>query len=161
MAVLLSWNPAIVHAQSEFAAALSGANEVPPVGTIAFGSASFDVNLSANVLGIDYELTVHNITDAFMGHIHCGMAGENGPVMVWLAGTPPAPPGAGYDLNGVWVRAKVKESAIVPGSTCGNTLVDLLVAMINGRTYVNVHTRANGGGEIRGQIQLVAGFTVP
>jgi hypothetical protein len=157
----LAGNPIPAFAQSEFSARLSGANEVPAVNTIGFGSATFDVNLSANVVGINFELTGVNVTDAFMAHIHCGAVGQNGPVMVFLAGTPPAPPTAGYDLNGSWVRAKVKESSIIQGTPCGNTLLDLIIAMVNGQTYVNIHTRANPGGEVRGQIQMVAPFTVP
>ena len=147
-------------AQSEFSATLSGANELPaPIAGIGFGSAIFDVNVSGSVLGIDYELNVVNVTDAFMGHIHCGMAQENGPVMAWLGGQAPAP--TGWDLNGLWVKAKLTERSIVRGTPCGDTLADLIIAMATGRAYVNVHTRANTGGEIRGQIQFVGPFTIP
>jgi len=149
-----------VYAQSEFSARLSGANEVPAVATLGFGSATLDFNASAGVLGINFELIGVNLTDAFMAHIHCGMAGQNGPIIVWLAGAPSSPPTAGYDLNGSWVRAKVKETSIIP-SNCGTTLTDLIVAMVNGNTYVNIHTRANPGGEVRGQIQIVAPITLP
>jgi hypothetical protein len=149
-------------AQSEFSATLNGANERPtPVASAGFGSATFDVNVSGNVVGISYELNVSNVTDAFVAHIHCGTAEESGPLLVFLAGSPSSPPGAGYDLNGLWVKAKFTERAIIPGTSCGNTFGDLLTAMITGRTYVNVHTRANTGGEIRGQINLVAPLSVP
>jgi hypothetical protein len=148
-------------AQSEFSATLSGSSEIPPVAGIGFGSATFDVNISGGVLGMDYELRGVNVGDAFMAHIHCGSATENGPVVLFLAGTPGGPPTSGYDLNGTWVRAKVKESSIIAGSPCGATLVELLTAMAQGRTYVNIHTRDNPGGEVRGQIQLVAPFTIP
>ena len=40
----------VLSAQSEFAAALLGAEEVPPVVTTAFGSSSFDVNFSESSL---------------------------------------------------------------------------------------------------------------
>lgn len=66
-----------------------------------------------------------------------------------------------YDVNGVWVKPKVTEKSIVRGTPCGDTLTDLIIAMINGKTYANIHTWANAGGEIRGQIQLVAPFTIP
>jgi hypothetical protein len=158
VAVLIS-SPPTALAQSEFAANLSGDNEVPPVPTTAFGNATFDVNFAAGVLGISYELSVVNMKGAFMGHIHCGAAGVNGPIVAWLAGQPAAP--AGYELNGVWVRARMTAENFIAGSPCGNTFVDLIVAMANGQTYVNVHTRTNTGGEIRGQIVPVAPFTVP
>jgi hypothetical protein len=35
----------------------------------------------------------------------------------------------------------------------GKTLDDLLEQMRAGNTYVNVHTKAHPGGEIRGQIE--------
>src|SRR5262249_16604820 len=111
-AAALAGNPVPAFAQTEFLAALSGANEVPGVNSPGFGSATLDVNVSGNVLGISFELIGVNLTDAFQGHIHCGDAGVNGPVVVWLAGTPAAPATAGWDLNGTWVRAKVKESSI-------------------------------------------------
>ena len=153
------------YAQSEFRASLSGANEVPAVSTIAFGLATFDVNFARSVLSIDFKLNVFNLGDAFMGHIHCAAPGVNGPIVAWLAGTPSAPPNAAYELNGQWVSARMTASAVVPGVNCNgniiNTLTDLITLMANGNAYVNVHSRTNPGGEIRGQITVVAPFTVP
>lgn len=147
-------------AQSEFAAQLSGAQEVPPVVTGAFGSAAFDVNISASVPGINFELVAFNLPSAFMAHIHCGPRGANGPIVVWLAGDLART--GGQDVNGKWVGdAKFTEANIIPGTGCGDTLAGLLAAMGAGRTYVNVHTVGNAGGEIRGQIGVVAPFTVP
>ena len=158
--LVLLGSAASVSAQSEMAATLSGNNEVPMVNTIGFGSTTFDVNVSGGVIGVNYELVVNNVTDAFMAHIHCGMPGENGPVMAFLAG--PTPGTGAQDLNGVWVRAKLTEKSITSTTTaCGVTLFDMITAMASGRMYVNVHTRANAGGEIRGQISLVAPFTIP
>jgi CHRD domain len=34
----------------------------------------------------------------------------------------------------------------------GKTISDLIAAMKNGSTYVNVHTEQNPGGEVRGQL---------
>ena len=160
VAVLLG-NITTAAAQTEFRAILSGANEVPAVTSSGFGMATLDVNFSRSVLGIDFKLSVFNITEAFMAHIHCGPAGQNGPVVAWLAGTPASPPNAGYDLNGTWASAKLTASGIVQGTGCGNTFTELLGAMASGQTYVNVHTRSRPDGEIRGQIMAVAPFTVP
>ena len=150
----------VATAQSEFTATLTGASQVPAVTTSAFGTATFDLNLSASELGVNFELTAINTPRAFMAHIHCGGVGENGPVVVWLAGNHDG--SGGHDINGSWIGdAKFTDANIVSGSACGDTLADLIDAMIAGRTYVNVHTEGNPGGEIRGQIVPVAPFTVP
>ena len=154
----------VALAQSEFFAILTGPSEVPPVATVAFGTATFDVNLSASVVGVNFELAAFNTPEAFMAHIHCAPAGQNGPVVVWLAGDLGlvGAPTAGHDIDGTWVgNAKFKEGNVIPGTPCGNTLLDLLIAMVNGQTYVNIHTVGNPGGEIRGQIVQVAPVTVP
>ena len=165
VAVMLFGGASAAQAQSEFRASLSGANEVPAVATIAFGLATFDVNFARSVLGIDFKLNVFNLGDAFMGHIHCAAVGVNGPIVAWLAGTPSAPPNASYELNGQWVSARLTQNSLIAGTMCGanqiNTLTDLITLMANGNAYVNVHSRTNGGGEIRGQIAIVAPFTVP
>ena len=35
-----------------------------------------------------------------------------------------------------------------------NTFADAVQAIVGGNAYVNVHTTANGGGEIRGQLAV-------
>src|SRR5438309_561267 len=41
---------------------------------------------------VDYKLIASNIDNAFMAHIHCGPAGVNGPIVVWLyPSTAPVP----------------------------------------------------------------------
>jgi hypothetical protein len=157
------------QAQSEFAAKLFGANEVPPVDSAAFGEATFDVNFSEGTLGMNYTLSATNLKQAFMAHIHCAPPGVNGTIVMFLAGT--APGNRGFNLNGPWISsAELTEGNVITGIDCPdgnggtvtvNTLKDLLTLMFQGLTYVNIHTTAHGGGEIRGQIQLVAPFTIP
>jgi hypothetical protein len=36
----------------------------------------------------------------------------------------------------------------------GKQLTDLVTAMANGKTYINIHTEQTPNGEIRGQIQV-------
>src|SRR5688572_15661797 len=94
---------ATADAQSEFAATLSGTEEVPEVGTIAFGTATFDVNFSEGTLGMNFHLSATNLKQAFMAHVHCAPAGDNGPIVLWLAGRPSPPGTATYNLNGPWI----------------------------------------------------------
>lgn len=70
-----------------------------------------------------------------------------------------------------WVgSAKVDDNDVVGPTACAdqagnvtmvNNLIDLIGVMATGNTYVNIHTTAHGGGEIRGQVKLVAGFSIP
>jgi hypothetical protein len=132
-------------------AALAGANEVPPANTTATGSASFE---AVGDTAISYTITA-NITGVTMGHIHTGAAGVNGGVMVWLA--PPngtAPQAASGAINGQLSTGRITASWIrgVSGQP-PITLDSLKRLMRTGNAYVNIHTSAFGGGEIRGQIR--------
>ena len=121
-----------------FTAALNGANESPAVTTSAVGTATFDV-LRGNI--ITYRVDVTGIDSAFASHIHLGAAGVNGPILVTLYGSAGTPIGFSGTL-----------ASGTAGAPTGMTLDSLLVLMKNGGVYVNVHTRANGAGAIRGQV---------
>src|SRR4051794_15708381 len=80
-----------------------------------------------------WRLTFSRLTGrAVAAHIHSGARGKSGPVIVPLC----AP-----------CRSGAHGRATVSGS--------VLDALESGRTYVNVHTRKNPAGEIRGQIGAV------
>ena len=106
---------------------LSGANEVPPVTTAASGTGTITVADDGAVSG---SVKVTGVA-ATMAHIHVGAAGKNGPVIVTLAQTAP----------GVWS---------VPAGAKLDT--EQLKSYKAGELYVNVHSEANKGGEIRAQI---------
>ena len=80
-------------------------------------------------------------------HIHCAPEGENGPVATFLAGAFPG----GLDGK-VEIEATLTDANII-NPACGSTLAELVQAMEAGNTYVNVHSAANPGGEVRGQIE--------
>lgn len=127
-----------------FVAPLSGDQEVPPVETNATGVTTF--KLSKDGTALSYKLNVANIEDAFAAHIHCAPFGENGPVGVTLH--------AGL-IEGKFQGTLAEDTISTPddGNDCGwADLDDVLAAVSSGDTYVNVHTEANPGGEIRGQI---------
>ncbi len=131
----------------KFEAKLSGAEEVPAVVTDASGKATFEVR--SHMTAIEFKLKVKNGTDILAvagSHIHCAPAGENGPVVVFLAGVVPG----GLDGN-LTIKATVTDANIV-NTACGATIGELVESMRTGNTYVNVHSAANPGGEIRGQI---------
>jgi hypothetical protein len=108
--------------------ALSGANEVPPVTSMAAGTGSITVAADGSVSGSVKTSGVQGT----MAHIHMAPAGKNGPVIVPLT--------AGQ--NGEWmVPAGAKLDAAQ------------LAAYRAGELYVNVHSAANKGGEIRAQLK--------
>lgn len=130
--------------QQVFTARLSGAAEVPPVETQAHGQAIF--RFQRDFSEMNYKLVVDNLQNAFAAHIHCAQAGVNGPVGVTLFSGGPT------SMNGVLVQAAVTSPN--EGNACGwTTLEDVVNAIQNDNAYVNVHTTANPGGEIRGQIR--------
>ena len=105
---------------------LSGAEEVPPVSTAARGSGSFTIGADGAVSG---SVTTTGVQGT-MAHIHMAAKGQNGPVIVPLTksgDTYTAP--AGAKLNDAQMAAYKA-----------------------GNLYVNVHSAANKGGEVRGQL---------
>jgi len=126
-----------------FVAHLSGDEEVPPVDTSAQGQATFQFYDESGEL--DFLLIVANIENVVAAHIHCAPIGVNGPVGVTLFS------GGPVTVNGILVEGTI--TAPDAGNTCGWSNIDAVVeAMRDGDTYVNVHTNAHPGGEIRGQI---------
>jgi len=107
---------------------LSGAEQVPPVSTSASGKGSFTVGDDHSVSG---SITVSGLSPV-AAHIHVGGRGKNGPVAVGLAKTG----------DNVWST---------PSGAKFND--DQYKAFLAGDTYVNVHTPAHKGGEIRAQLQ--------
>jgi len=107
---------------------LSGANEVPPVTTSASGTGTVAVAYDGSVA---VSITVKGMTPT-AAHIHEGAPGANGGVMVPLV--------------------KQGDNTFVAGPTARLT-TEQLNAFKSGNSYVNVHSAANPGGEIRAQLK--------
>ncbi len=113
----------------KFHATLSTASEVPPKTTA--GSGTVDASLDTTTKVLTYTLTYAGLTGAATAaHFHGPAAvGANAGVLV-----PIAPP----------LASPIKGTA---------TLTDAQIADFEGgKVYANVHTAANPGGEIRGQL---------
>ncbi len=106
---------------------LTGAQEVPPVVTSGTGSGSITVADDGAISGSVKTTGVPGTA----AHIHTGAAGVNGPVIVPLTKT----------SEGVW--------AVPAGSKLTEEQVKAYRA---GGLYVNVHTDAHKGGEVRTQL---------
>jgi hypothetical protein len=106
---------------------LSGANEVPPNTSTATGIGSIRISRDGSVTG---NITVSDMT-ATAPHIHEVSPGKNGPVIVQFAKTADNTfaPEAGAKLTGA-------QNA----------------SYLAGNLYINVHSAAYPGGEIRAQL---------
>ena len=113
----------------KFKASLNGKSEVPPNATAGAGTADIDYDPATKKLS--WKLTYSGLSGpAKAAHFH-GPAepGKNGGVVVAIPGATSSP---------------------ADGSA---TLTDAQAADLEaGKLYVNVHTEANPGGEIRGQV---------
>ena len=137
-------------AQEVFVATnMTGAKEVPPVNTMATGTASFVNNQTV----IDYDLSVSDLYNATAAHIHQGKVGANGPIVVTLYKTSDPSPGlfGGYSGN--------ITSSMLEGPLKGKQLAALVDLLGNGQAYVNVHTIKYKNGEIRDQVTVSSGNT--
>lgn len=109
-----------------FNATLNGASEVPANSSTATGSAVLNYNKTTKIFTLN--LTYSGITPT-MGHIHVGAVGVNGPVVFPFTNLM-----SPYSYTSVALNATQE--------------ADLLA----NRYYVNLHTEAFPGGEIRGQL---------
>jgi CHRD domain len=120
-----------------FSATLSGANEVPAVTSKASGTATFTQTSDST---IDFTITVDSIQDVVAAHLHKGAAGQDGPPVVPLFS-------GAFSGSGTLVSGTIKASDVQ-----GMSIADLVAAIKADSIYVNVHTKGNPGGELRGQV---------
>lgn len=140
--------PAPALAQSvNMAALLTGGGEVPKVSTGAFGTASVLVDVTASELTI--RLSLFNLpTSTTVGHIHIGSLDVAGPTMIDFPASAVA--GRSGDFS---VEFRVGASAFTARAAQGVlTISDAIQTILAGQAYINIHTSANPGGEIRGQL---------
>ncbi|MCS1352080.1 CHRD domain-containing protein [Mechercharimyces sp. CAU 1602] len=124
---------------------LSGAEEVPPVQTIAGGSVTFI--LSPDEEQLSFLLDFSDLYRFTQAHIHLGERGEVGPIVVYLYDSFSRPITIGRGN----VTGTITKQDFV-GPLKGESFAALLARMDAGGTYVNVHTTLYPPGEIRGQI---------
>ena len=107
---------------------LSGAQEVPPVTTAASGRGTITVGADKSVSG---SVTTTGVV-AMAAHIHDGAPGKNGPVIIPLT----------KSSDNTW--------SVPAGAKLTDAQYESYKA---GNLYVNVHSAANKGGEVRGQLK--------
>jgi len=154
LAVLLTTLPLAAEAQ-RFRAWLHGYYEVPVVNSRADGVFEAHTHDGPTLdFVLVYEGLQATVTQA---HIHFAQKSVNGPIVVWLCGTStnPGPEGTQTCPQSGRVSGTITSANVLASGTQqlgAGALGDLITAMRNGVAYVNIHTGASPGGEIRGQI---------
>lgn len=106
---------------------LSGKNEVPPVNSSASGEGTITIGDDGAVSG---SVTTKDVQGT-AAHIHQGKEGANGPVIVPFT----------------------KDGDTYKAAAGAKLNADQMKALEAGDLYFNVHSAANPGGEIRGQLK--------
>jgi hypothetical protein len=115
-------------ASTTFNITLQGNQEIPMVDTMSSATAIVEIDESLPAFKVTLDASM--VTDATAAHVHDGDIGTNGGVAFGLT-----------DMgNGIFL---LEQTDITAG---------LLNDLLSGEWYLNVHTPANQGGELRGQI---------
>ncbi len=130
-----------------YSAELRGANEVPPTGSAAFGGAFITLDPNNNIL--TWEVNTSGIGTATLSHIHRSPAGVSGPVLINFATSPSQIP------NGR-TNGSIDISSLDPSDKTA-----LASASTASGYYVNVHSTAFPGGEVRGQLAAANEYDIP
>jgi CHRD domain len=132
LAVMAIWGLPSQAAALSFKVALTGAQQVPPVQTTATGTADLTYDPATRML--TWSVNSNGLSGpATMTHFHGPAAeGKNAPPVIWLS------------EKGAPVPNPIKGSATLTPEQAQQFMA--------GEWYVNVHTQANPGGEIRGQV---------
>ena len=121
---------------TNFEATLTGIRVVPPVTTVASGSARVDLLRSSShgPYTMQYTISVTNISEAASAALYVGNSGTNGTPIVTLC-SPCATSGTGVTTGTAPVSAEV------------------ITAMRTFRTYLEIRTAT--GPQLRGQLRVV------
>jgi len=132
-----------------FHASLTGAAQVGPVQTDAFGFA--EVRLIDNTT-LQFRVTVCNIANVTASHIHVGNSTTNGDIVIHFFDEATYPVSSPHGC--VTLEAGFRSPSDLHLSSKGgiNNWNDFVKALESGNTYVNVHTTQHPMGEIRGQL---------
>jgi cysteine-rich repeat protein len=135
-AVVAAWMSFTAPARAtiiQFAApSIDGTQETPPNGSVAMASGVMTMDTDANTLSFNIVVTVPPPSGEIAAHIH-GFSGPGVPSGILF----PLP--LGSPKIGVWNFTEPQQPNIIAGLT-----------------YVNIHSNAFPGGEIRGQVERVA-----
>jgi hypothetical protein len=125
--ITFGWTTAMAADAEALKVKLSGDQEVPPISTSASATGTITVSPDKSVSG---SIAVSGM-DPTAAHIHEGAQGKNGPVIIPLS----------KSSDNTW--------SVPPGAKLTDAQYKSYLA---GNLYVNVHSAAHKGGEIRAQL---------
>lgn len=136
-AAMLSFVGSAAAAEFVFETTLSGANEVPANDSPATGFATGVYDDVANTFTFEWSISGLLGSPSSPGsHIHAGFVGENGPIVFGF-----------NNPDGTWP---------LDGSATWTDLTPEQVdRLFDGGYYLNFHTSAFPGGEVRGNLMLI------
>lgn len=144
--LLLAWAGSAQAGLIALTASLDGASQVPNNPSPASATADLLLDDMSNEL----SWTIGEISPFFssavnFAHFHLAEPGMNGPVELWICTNGGGPAGTSVcgTAGGVFASGT---------ATISTTQKDNLLA---GNWYINIHTQAYPGGEIRGQVERV------
>jgi hypothetical protein len=151
LAAALAVGPALALAADPptpaFGGPLGGSQEVPAVTTAATGEGTAVVSTDGST--ITYYVAYSGLSgSAVAAHIHTGATGVAGGIILPLVVS--ASP-----MVGTLTAANFTASGAI------TTFAQAVAAIQAGNTYFNIHTSANPGGEIRGQIGVTVAAPAP
>jgi hypothetical protein len=149
--VLLSAS-GVARADQIFVTPLSGAGEIPPTGSPVLGLAVFDLSNDDSQIAFTISFGTNAggppfATPLQAGHIHFGVPGTNGPVILPFPNLPVGQTSGTF--SGILTAANLTPAGPI------TTFAEAVEALKEGNTYTNLHTTQFPGGEIRGQNSAV------
>jgi CHRD domain len=154
---------ASVAKADQIAALLTGYEESPSVSTTARGEFTATIDLAGDTIRYTetYDALQAPVTQS---HIHVGQPGVNGSIVIFLCQTANSPDPTGLapqcpqdgTVSGTITAANVIAGATATQQLKAGDLAAVVTAIRAGAAYANVHTTVSPGGEIRGQIRIIA-----
>jgi len=145
--------------RSGFQTSLTGYEEVPALSTPGVGSFQAAVSRGGDEIVYKLRYDFPAASAVQQAHIHFEQQTNNGPIVAFLCSNLPNPPGEtpacptpGGTVRGTITPDEVGGGNAEPVGFATGDFDELVSAMRAGATYVNVHTAARPGGEIRGQL---------
>src|SRR5262249_44894904 len=147
----------------QIGALLTGYEESPSVSTT--GTGEFTATVAPDGEVIQYTETYSGLQGAVtQSHIHVGQLGVNGSIVIFLCQTAANPDPTGLapqcpqegTVSGTLTAANVITGSMAPQQLPAGPPAAGGAALRAGAAYANGHTTPSPGGEIRGQLRVIA-----